>query len=92
MQSVDWALYTDKEGEINSPEFIKLVSDFSDWLRDQPEVDNVRTISDTYKKLNMNMHDDDPEWYKIPESREMKSVVSEKYSVATSLTSLCVAR
>ena len=71
MQSVDWALYTDKEGEINSPEFIKLVSDFSDWLRAQPEVDNVRTISDTYKKLNMNMHDDDPEWYKIPESREM---------------------
>tara|TARA_B100002049_G_C16079406_1_gene376504 strand:- start:742 stop:3069 length:2328 start_codon:yes stop_codon:yes gene_type:complete len=71
MQSVDWALYTDKEGEINSPEFIKLVSDFSDWLRDQPEVDNVRTISDTYKKLNMNMHDDDPEWYAIPESREM---------------------
>ncbi len=71
MQSIDWALYTDKEGEINNPEFIKLVSDFSDWLRAQPEVDNVRTISDTYKKLNMNMNDDDPEFYRIPETREM---------------------
>ena len=71
MQSIDWALYTDKEGEINNPEFITLVSDFSDWMRDQPEVDNVRTISDTYKKLNMNMHEDDESWYRIPETREM---------------------
>ncbi|WP_281559697.1 MMPL family transporter [Thalassomonas sp. RHCl1] len=56
---------------INKPEFIKAVSDLSDWLRQQPETDHVNTITDTLKRLNKNMHGDDPAWYKLPDSPEM---------------------
>lgn len=56
---------------INNPNFIKFVSDFSDWLRGQEETDHVNTITDTLKRLNRNMHADDPAWYKLPEDQEL---------------------
>ncbi|MBQ0728310.1 MAG: MMPL family transporter [Thalassolituus sp.] len=70
-QSIDWALYSGIEGGVSEPEFIETVRGFSEWLRAQPEVDHVSTISDTFKRLNLNMHGDDSEWYRIPEEREL---------------------
>ncbi len=56
---------------INSPAYLRKVADFSEWLRQQPETDHVNTITDTLKRLNKNMHGDDPAWYKLPDSPEM---------------------
>jgi len=56
---------------INHPSYLKSVADFSDWLRQQPETDHVNTITDTLKRLNKNMHADDPAWYRLPTSQEM---------------------
>mgnify|MGYP000550628715 FL=1 len=63
-----------KSGEsngVNNPYYLKTVAQFSEWLRAQPETDHVNTITDTLKRLNKNMHGDDPSWNKLPESREM---------------------
>ena len=70
-QGIDFALFTGQEGGVNDPEFIRVMRDFSVWLEQQPEVDHVASLSDTYKRLNMNMHADDAEWYRIPEDREL---------------------
>ena len=70
-QSIDFALYTGEEGGANDPQFIKVMRDFSAWLLQQPEVDHVATLSDTFKRLNMNMHGDDRSWYEIPDDREL---------------------
>ena len=56
---------------INDPEFIDTVENFSSWLRLQPETDHVNTLSDTYKRLNKNMHSDDEQWYRLPDNQEM---------------------
>jgi hypothetical protein len=32
---------------------------------------HVSSLSDTMKRLNMNLHGDDPAWYRIPQSREL---------------------
>jgi len=56
---------------INDPQYLASVAKFSDWLREQPETDHVNTLTDTLKRLNKNMHGDDPAWHKLPESREM---------------------
>ncbi|NQZ11009.1 MAG: MMPL family transporter [Algicola sp.] len=56
---------------INDPAYLKTVSDMADWLRLQPEVDHVNTLTDTLKRLNKNMHGDDSSWYKLPQTREM---------------------
>ena len=70
-QSIDFALYTGEEGGANDPQFIRIMRDFSAWLLQQPEVDHVATLSDTFKRLNMNMHGDDRSWYEIPDDREL---------------------
>ncbi|MEH6348290.1 MAG: MMPL family transporter [Bermanella sp.] len=71
MTIMELSIKSGSENGINSPEYLKIVSNFSDWLRDQPETDHVNTLTDTLKRLNKNMHGDDPAWHKLPEGREM---------------------
>ena len=39
-------------------------------MREQDRVIHVNTITDTFKRLNKNMHGDDPAFYRLPETRE----------------------
>ncbi|RHW75098.1 RND family transporter [Colwellia sp. RSH04] len=73
MMAVEISVKTGKASGINSPSYLHAVSDFSDWLRDRPETDHVNTITDTLKRLNKNMHGDDPNWYKLPDSQELSA-------------------
>lgn len=68
---IDYALRSAEAGGISNPEFLKKTEQFSDYLRSLPEVIHVHTITDTFKRLNKNMHGDDPAWYKLPDEREM---------------------
>lgn len=66
--------YSIKSGEssgINKPEFLQVTENFSNWLREQAEIDHVLTLTDTIKRLNKNMHGDDESYYKLPENREL---------------------
>ncbi len=56
---------------VNNPAFLKFVDNFSVWLRNQEKTDNVNTITDTLKRLNRNMHGDDPSWYVLPDDKEL---------------------
>ena len=71
MTTIELSFNSKESSGINNPEFIKVVSDFADWLREQPEVDHVNTITDILKRLNKNMHGDDPSWYKLPDQQEL---------------------
>ena len=73
MTVLDISVQSGKPSGINDPAYLQQVSGFSDWLRQQPEIDHVNTITDTLKRLNKNMHGDDPAWYKLPESQEMSA-------------------
>ena len=69
--TLQYSLKQGESGGISDPVFLKSVDQFSQWLRTQPEVMHVQTISDTFKRLNKNMHGDDPAYYSLPESREL---------------------
>nr|VFJ73108.1 MAG: hypothetical protein BECKFW1821C_GA0114237_10448 [Candidatus Kentron sp. FW] len=58
-------------GGIHDPAFLRKVSAFADWYRSQPEVMHVDSIVDTLKRLNRNLHGDDPRWYRLPEERAL---------------------
>ena len=73
MSNVDFAIFSEQASEINTPENMQIIASFSDWLRSQPEVDHVSTLSDTMKRLSMNMHGDDPEMYKLPGDRALSA-------------------
>lgn len=68
---IAYSLDSGEANGINDPEYLKKVEAFADWYLSQPEVVHVATFTDVIKRLNRNMHNDDPEWYRIPENREL---------------------
>lgn len=68
---VEYSLPANEPGAIAEPEYLELLEKFAQWLREQPEVVHVYTVSDIFKRLNKNMHNDDETFYRIPESREL---------------------
>ncbi len=68
---IDYSLASGEVSGIGKPEFLSQVEEFAQWLRSQPEVVHVSAITDTFKRLNKNLHGDDPVWYRLPEDREL---------------------
>ena len=68
---VDYSIETENSGDISEPKALADIQKFTDWLGEQPEVMHVSTITDTFTRLNKNMHGDDQSFYKLPESREL---------------------
>jgi len=63
--TVELSMHADAEGGINEPDFLHKIDKFSEWLRQQPEVVHVNTITDIFRRLSKNMHGDNAEWYKL---------------------------
>jgi predicted RND superfamily exporter protein len=68
---LSFSLPAEGKGGISDPEYLESLDRFAQWLKVQPEIINTYVLSDTLRRLNKNMHGDDPAWYKLPESREL---------------------
>ena len=62
---------SDSSNGISEPAYMAKLEEFANWYRAQPEVRHVNVITDTMKRLNKSMHADDPEWYRLPDSRQL---------------------
>lgn len=71
LTSIEISVNTGESSGINAPAYLNTIENFSQWLRAQPETDHVSTLTDIVKRLNKNMHGDDPTYYKLPENREL---------------------
>lgn len=71
VEAFEFSLPAGEEGGINDPNYLARVDRFAEWYRDQPKIVHVSAFSDTMKRLNMNMHGDDPAYYRIPTNREL---------------------
>ena len=68
---IEYSVEAQGTGGISDPVYLQHLSKFTDWLREQPEVEHVYSYTDIIKRLNKNMHGDHPSWYKIPDDREL---------------------
>jgi len=68
---IHYSLSAGEPEGINTPEFLQVVAEFSEWYRQQANVIHVSTITDTFKRLNKNLHNDDPNYYRLPEERAL---------------------
>ncbi len=68
---IHYSLGAGESGGISEPGYLRKVEEFAEWYRQQQGVVHVFTISDVFKRLNMNMHGDAEEYYRIPEGREL---------------------
>ena len=66
LNALEYSLDSGAESGITDPEYLRKVEAFAEWFRRQPEVAHVRAFTDIMKRLNRNMHGDDPEWHRLP--------------------------
>ena len=69
--TLGFSIHAKDSGGINEPIYLKNLQVFGQWLISQPEVIHVNSIEHTFKRLNKNMHADNPDWYKLPNKREL---------------------
>jgi len=60
-------------GGVSEPEFLDNLERFAGFLREQPNVTHVYSLSDIMKRLNRNMHGDNDAYYRIPGDRELSA-------------------
>ena len=68
---IDYSLGAGESGGISNPEYLAKVEEFADWFRQQPRVMFIGTVTDIMKRLNKNMHGDDPAYYRNPQERNL---------------------
>ena len=71
LEQLEYSLSSGREGGITDPEYLRKVDAFANWFRAQPEVHHVQAFPDIMKRVNQNMHGDDPAFYRVPDEREL---------------------
>ena len=69
--TMEFSLSSGEESGISNPSYLDRVEAFASWAREQANVEHVFTITDTFKRLNKNLHGDDPAWYRLPTERDL---------------------
>ncbi len=70
---MEYSLKASAPGGINAPAYLQTVDKFRAWLLQQEEVVHVNSLTDIMKRLNKNLHADDPKWYRLPESKNLSA-------------------
>ncbi len=68
---VEFSVPANGPEDISDPDYLMKLDAYANWLRAQPNVSHVYSITDILKRLNRNMNADNPEFYRLPEEREL---------------------
>ena len=70
VNSIDYMIDTGRDGGLYDPAVLRIVDRFTAWARGQPEVAHVFALTDILKRLNKNLHGDDPAYDRLPETAD----------------------
>lgn len=68
---LQYSVSAGQPGGIQEPAYLEYLDQYVSWLRAQPEVMSVTTITDIMKRLNRTLSGDDQARYKLPDNRQM---------------------
>jgi len=71
IQNIDIIIDSGKVDGIKDPAFLQRVDSFQQWLEQQPNVGDANSLVDFLKEISESINEDDPAWYKLPESSNM---------------------
>ncbi|MEM6487248.1 MAG: MMPL family transporter [Pseudomonadota bacterium] len=70
---IEFSVPAGEVGGVSDPAFLQRLDQFTAWLRQQPNVTHVYALTDIMKRLNKNLHGDDPAYYRLPDDRELSA-------------------
>ncbi|GLK51274.1 MAG: RND transporter [Oceanicaulis sp.] len=68
---IEFSVPADGAGGVSDPVYLERLDAFASWARQQDGVTHVYSITDIMRRLNRNMHEDDPAYFRIPEDRSL---------------------
>ena len=71
LDTFEYSLNSGRETGITDTEYLRHVESFALWLREQPEVSHVTSITDIMKRLNQKLHNDADGSYAVPENPDL---------------------
>ena len=71
IHQIEYSLGAGESSGINDPAYLARVEQFATFWEAYPGVSHVNSIVPVMKRLNKNLHGDDPAMYKLPESRDL---------------------
>lgn len=70
---IEFSVPSGEPGGVSNPDFLATLEGFTDWIREQPGVTHVYSLTDIMKRLNKNLNEDDPAYYRLPDNRELSA-------------------
>ena len=71
LQMLQYSVPARDEGGIADPDYLTKLEAFGRWFKSQPKVTHVAAITEVFKRLNESMNGDDPDFYRLPEERDL---------------------
>ena len=71
LYQIVYSVPSGSKGGINEPAYLERLDAFAEWIKQQPETVNIFVLTDTMRRLNKNMHGDNPDFYKLPDTRDL---------------------
>ncbi|MEL7489688.1 MAG: MMPL family transporter [Pseudomonadota bacterium] len=68
---MEFSIKSGEAGGVSDPKYLEKLEAFGEWLRADPRVTHVYSVADIMKRLNKNLNGDDPDFYRIPDDREL---------------------
>jgi len=68
---IEFSVPASGPGGVSDPVYLERLEAFAQWARQQENVTHVYSITDIMRRLNRNMHEDDPAYFRIPEDRAL---------------------
>lgn len=82
MHRIDYSIDAGSDSGTMEPAYLEQLDAFVSWLEAQPEVTYVGAYTDVIKRLNRDMHGGDPDWYRIPDQRDLISQYTLLYELS----------
>lgn len=71
MMNLDIILDSGEEEGVKDPDFLIQLEEIESWLQERGTLGPINSIADYLKEINQALNGDDPEFYRLPSSREM---------------------
>lgn len=70
LRGVELVVDSGSDEGVKDPTFLTNLQNFENWLKEQPEIVNTKSITQIISKLNQVLNGNDPAYYKIPQTQE----------------------
>lgn len=72
-KTIEYVIDSGSENGVYNPDYMNQVDQFVTWYSAQPNVTKIISFTDILKRINQVMHNDDPQWNRVPDSIDLAS-------------------